>query len=106
MSGFGGSDESKDTFNRFQNFSYEALSRAANRLNGTSFNEIFEDLQKQFIAANDNPNPIGEEMIDIFLSEPFMSMLACWETCGRDMLKAKLSWTPENSHTWRFTPRG
>lgn len=106
MRGRMGYDESEDTFRRFQDFSEEALSIASAILQGMSHNDIFEYIQQRNLAANDNPDNVGDEVCDILLSNNFMSMLACWLSCGRDILKAKLSWTPENCQTWGYTFRG
>lgn len=106
MIGYLGYDESEDTFKRFQEFSEDARSTALAKLHGSDYNDIFASLQQRHSAANDNPDNVGDEVCEILLSDTFMSMLTCWEVCGRDLLKAKLSWTPDNCQTWGYTFRG
>lgn len=86
---------SSDTFKEFQAFSDAARDLAAHRLAQRSYNDIFDMLTRQFYAANDNDDPVGDQVVKILLSGPFMSMLKCWQECGRDMVLTKLTYTGE-----------
>ena len=96
----GESQRPRDTFKEFQAFSDAAREYAALRARGRSYNDIFEELGKRHRAANDNEDPVGDEAVKMMLSRTYMSMVACWLACSRDMVKTKLSWTEENQHTW------
>ncbi len=80
------------SFARFQSFSDEARAYAAKRYEGKDYNMIFDELQREFTAANDNRSEIGDEAVAIMLHTDFMSMVRCWLACGRDMVLTKLAY--------------
>lgn len=80
------------TFKKFQDFFPEALEVAAKKIEGHDFNHIFDYLQQNWVAANDNEHPVGDQVVLILLSAKYMSMLQCWIDCGRDMVLTKLTW--------------
>lgn len=86
-------------FSDFQGFTDTARDFAVLRGRGKPFYERVDMVRQNSAAANDN-YPEGASTI---LTNPVLwSMLACWVACGRDMMKAKLSWSEENMKTWRL----
>lgn len=94
-----GPSGSSTTFSDFQGFTDTAREAAVLIGRGKPFYKRVEMVRIHNTASNDNW-PEGTEML---LMYPVLwSMLACWVACGRDMVRAKLSWSEENMKSWRL----
>jgi hypothetical protein len=85
----------RPSFQDFQKFTEEERIEASRLGLGRHREWRFNLAMNNRRAANDD---MANNVTMILVHEPLMEMLACWEMCGRDMVRTRLTYDPDQRY--------